>query len=97
MALTRRNLQKEKGVGAVVHTHSNFACALSSMRENLPAFHYMVAVGGGRNIRCCEYAIFGSKDLAEKVVEALEGRMACLMANHGLVCWVKNWTMPYSS
>ena len=46
----------------------------------------MVAVGGGRDIRCCEYAIFGSKDLADKVVEALEGRTACLMANHGLVC-----------
>ena len=78
--------KRKKGVGAVVHTHSNFACALSSLRQNLPAFHYMVAVGGGRNIRCCEYAIFGSKDLANKVVEALEGRMACLMANHGLVC-----------
>ena len=78
--------KRKKGVGAVVHTHSNFACALSSLRENLPAFHYMVAVGGGKNIRCCEYAIFGSKDLADKVVEALESRMACLMANHGLVC-----------
>ena len=50
----------------------------------------MVAVGGGKNIRCCEYAIFGSKDLADKVVEALKGRMACLMANHGLVCCGKN-------
>ena len=78
--------KRKKGVGAVVHTHSNFACALASLRENLPAFHYMVAVGGGKNIRCCEYAIFGSKELADKVVEALEGRMACLMANHGLVC-----------
>ena len=78
--------KRKKGVGAVVHTHSNFACALSSLRENLPAFHYMVAVGGGKNVRCCEYAIFGSQDLADKVVEVLEGRMACLMANHGLVC-----------
>ena len=78
--------KRKKGVGAVVHTHSNFACALSSLRENLPAFHYMVAVGGGKNVRCCEYAVFGSKELADKVVEALEDRMACLMANHGLVC-----------
>ena len=78
--------KRKKGVGVVVHTHSNFACALSSLRENLPAFHYMVAVGGGKDISCCEYAIFGSKDLADKVVEALKGRMACLMANHGLVC-----------
>ena len=57
--------KSNKDVGAVVHTHSNFACALSSLRENLPAFHYMVAVGGCKDIRCCEYAIFGSKDLAD--------------------------------
>ena len=78
--------KSKREVGAVVHTHSNFACALSSLHEDLPPFSYMVAVAGGKDVRCCDYAIFGSRELANKVVEALKGRKACLMANHGLVC-----------
>jgi L-fuculose-phosphate aldolase len=46
----------------------------------------MVAVAGGRNIRCASYATFGTQELSNNVLAALQGRKACLMANHGLVC-----------
>lgn len=72
-------------VQAVVHTHSPFATALACLRKDLPAFHYMVAVAGGDNIRCTPYKIFGSQALSDVVIDALNGRKACLIANHGMV------------
>lgn len=72
--------------GAVVHAHPDAAVALSCLRENLPAFHYMVASFGGADVRCARYATFGTTALADAAVEALEGRTACLLANHGTIC-----------
>jgi L-fuculose-phosphate aldolase len=72
-------------VGAIVHTHSPYATALACTRQGIPPFHYMVAVAGGDNVRCAPYAPFGSAELAERVLEALRGRKACLLANHGQV------------
>jgi L-fuculose-phosphate aldolase len=71
--------------GAVVHTHSPFATALSCARQGLPPFHYMIALGGGPDIRCSGYATFGTAELAGLAVEALAGRKAALLANHGVV------------
>ena len=71
--------------GAIVHTHSNAATALACMRQTIPAFHYMVAVAGGDSIVCAPYATFGSAELSEHAVHALQGRRACLLANHGLL------------
>ena len=73
------------GVAAVVHVHSPWATALACTREDIPAFHYMVARAGGDSIRCAEYATFGSAELARNAVTALAGRRACLLANHGMV------------
>ena len=70
---------------AVVHVHSPFAVSLACLRRAIPPFHYMVAVAGGADIRCADYAIFGSQALSDHVLAALAGRRACLMANHGLV------------
>lgn len=70
---------------AVVHVHAPSAAALSCLRRSIPAFHYMVAVAGGDSIRCAAYATFGTAALAENTLAALEGRSACLLANHGLV------------
>lgn len=70
---------------AVVHTHSEYATALACQRRSIPAFHYMVAVAGGHDIRCAPYASFGSERLADFAVEALRGRTACLLANHGVI------------
>ncbi|WP_339757090.1 class II aldolase/adducin family protein [uncultured Hoeflea sp.] len=72
-------------VRAVVHAHSDHCVALSCARLNLPAFHYMIAGFGGDNVRCSRYATFGSPELAEATVEALDNRTGCLLANHGMV------------
>jgi len=72
-------------VGAIVHTHSRHATALACTGRGIPAFHYMVAVAGGADIRCAPYHTFGSQELSEAAVAALEGRRACLLANHGII------------
>lgn len=71
--------------GAVVHTHAMFATTLACLRMEIPAFHYMVAMAGGDSIRCAPYATFGTQELSDYALEALEGRKACLLANHGMI------------
>ncbi|SFC13976.1 L-fuculose-phosphate aldolase [Bosea sp. CRIB-10] len=70
---------------AIVHTHSPRATALSCARRGIPAFHYMIALCGGADVRCADYATFGSPELAENAVRALDGRKAVLLANHGVI------------
>jgi L-fuculose-phosphate aldolase len=72
-------------IGAIVHTHSPQATALACTGRGIPAFHYMVAVAGGAEIRCAPYHTFGSQELSEAAVEALQDRLACLLANHGVI------------
>ncbi|MBK6853320.1 MAG: class II aldolase/adducin family protein [Burkholderiales bacterium] len=72
-------------VGAIVHAHPTHATALAVQRRELPAFHYMVAMAGGRNIRCAPYATYGTEALSHNALAALQGRRACLLANHGLI------------
>ena len=71
--------------GAVVHTHSPFATALACQEQGIPAFHYMVARFGGADVRCADYATFGTQELSDAIIQALAGRNACLMAHHGMV------------
>ncbi len=73
--------------GAVVHVHSPHATAVSCLRREIPPFHYMIGVAGGSTIRCADYARFGSVELSEAMIVALEDRKACLLANHGLICF----------
>jgi L-fuculose-phosphate aldolase len=70
---------------AIVHTHSPMATALSCARKGIPAFHYMIALCGGADVRCAPYATFGTQELADNAVAALEGRKAVLLANHGVI------------
>jgi L-fuculose-phosphate aldolase len=72
-------------IGAIVHTHSTHATALASTGRGIPAFHYMVAAAGGTDIRCAPYRTFGTQALSDVAVRALEGRRACLLANHGVI------------
>jgi L-fuculose-phosphate aldolase len=72
-------------VNAIVHTHAPFATALACHSRGIPAFHYMVAVAGGRDIRCAPYATFGTQELSDHALAALDGRKACLLAHHGLI------------
>lgn len=71
--------------GAIVHTHAPFATALACQRQGIPAFHYMVARFGGVDVRCADYATFGTQALSDAIVKALAGRSACLMAHHGML------------
>lgn len=72
---------------AIVHVHSTYATALACLRREVPAFHYMVAVAGGTSIRVSDYAEFGTQALSDTMLKALEGRKACLLANHGQICF----------
>lgn len=72
-------------VAAVVHTHAMFATTLACLRMDIPSFHYMVAVAGGDSIRCAPYATFGTQALSDHALAALDGRKACLLANHGMI------------
>ena len=71
--------------GAVVHAHPRYATALACTGRGIPAFHYMVAVAGGRDIRCADYHTFGTQALSDAALAALEGRRACLLAHHGII------------
>ena len=71
-------------VHAIVHTHSPHATALASAGRGIPPFHYMIALAGG-DIRCMPYATFGTVELAQSAVRGLDGRRACLLANHGVI------------
>lgn len=76
---------KRKDVNAVIHMHSTYCTTLACAHKHIPAFHYMVAVGGGKDIPLVPYALFGTEELSNHVVKGLTNRNACLMANHGVV------------
>ena len=80
----------KKDAQAIVHGHSPHATAVSSHGKSVPPFHYMIALAGGEDIKCSEYATFGTKELSHNVVKALINRSACLMSNHGQVAFGKN-------
>ena len=75
---------------AIVHAHPPYCTALACLNKGIPPFHYMVAVAGGKNIRCCRYEPFGTPELSQAVVEALDGRRACLMSHHGMIAYGDN-------
>ncbi len=75
---------------AIVHAHSVNATAVSAHGNDIPAFHYMIALAGGSNIKCAKYATFGTKQLSQNIIKALEERKACLMSNHGQVAFGKS-------
>jgi len=83
-------LKKYPEINAVVHTHSVFASSLSVLGQDIPAFHYMIAVAGGDSVRCAPYAMFGTKELSDNILEAIQDRKACLLSNHGLVALGKD-------
>lgn len=78
-------LRARPDVGAVVHTHSPYATAFAICRKELVAAHYMIAAAGGPTIRVADYATFGTQELSDAALAALEGRAACLLANHGVI------------
>ena len=75
---------------AIVHAHSNYATAISTHRKGIPAFHYMVAMAGGNDIKCAKYSTYGTRDLSQNILKALKNRFACLIDNHGQIAFSEN-------
>ena len=73
--------------GAVLHAHSPFATSLACLRRDIPAFHYMIARFGGSSLRCSDYATFGTQELSDNALAAMQDRRACLLANHGMLVY----------
>ena len=78
-------LREKPEVNAVVHAHPTACTTLAIMGKPIPPLHYMIAVGGGHDIRCAPYATFGTEDLSRHALAALAGRAACLLAHHGMI------------
>ncbi|MCX7889940.1 MAG: class II aldolase/adducin family protein [Rhodobacteraceae bacterium] len=78
-------LRRRTDADVVLHTHSVYATTLACHHRTIPAFHYMVGVAGGTTIRCADYATFGTQALSDAALRALEGRMACLLGQHGQI------------
>ena len=78
-------LRLRPDVGCVLHCHATYATTLACHRRDIPSFHYMVAVAGGTTIRCAPYATFGTQELSDHALRALEGRRACLLGQHGMI------------
>ena len=80
----------KKDAKAIVHAHSTCATAVSSHEKSIPAFHYMVGVAGGDDIKCTKYATFGTRKLSKNILSALKNRSACLIGNHGQIAFGEN-------
>ncbi len=80
----------KKKAKAIVHAHSTCATAVSTHQKSIPAFHYMIGVAGGEDIKCTKYATFGTRKLSNNILSALKNRSACLIGNHGQIAFGKN-------
>ena len=87
--------KNKKEAKAIVHAHSTNATAVSTHKRGIPAFHYMVAMAGGHDIKCAKYATFGTRDLSKNILKALKGRKACLIANHGQIAFEENLSKAF--
>ena len=82
--------KNKKYAKAIVHAHSTNATAVSTHKRGIPAFHYMVAMAGGDDIKCAKYATYGTRYLSKNILKALKGRKACLIENHGQIAFEEN-------
>ena len=78
-------LKKRRKVDVVLHFHSIFATPVACQHREITAFHYIVGLMGGNTLRCAPYATFGTQELSNAAIKALDGRMACLLAQHGQI------------
>ena len=85
----------KKDANAIVHSHSTHATAISSHGKSIPAFHYMVAMAGGVDIKCAKYATYGTRELSKNILKALKNRSACLVGNHGQIAFSENLSKAF--
>ena len=86
---------KKEEANAIVHSHSTNATALSVHKKSIPAFHYMVALAGGNDIKCANYATYGTRKLSLNILKALKNRKACLISNHGQIAHDDNLSKAF--
>ena len=86
---------KKEEANAIVHSHSTNATALSVHNKPIPAFHYMVALAGGNDIKCANYATYGTRKLSVNILKALKHRKACLISNHGQIAYDDNLSKAF--
>jgi L-fuculose-phosphate aldolase len=86
---------KKEEANAIVHSHSTNATALSVHKKSIPAFHYMVALAGGNDIKCANYATYGTRKLSANILKALKNRKACLISNHGQIAYDDNLSKAF--
>ncbi len=86
---------KKEEANAIVHSHSTNATALSAHKKPIPAFHYMVALAGGNDIKCANYATYGTRKLSLNILKALKNRKACLISNHGQIAYDDNLSKAF--
>ena len=80
---------------AIIHSHSNCATAISTHGKGIPAFHYMVAMAGGNDIKCAKYATYGTRELSKNILKVLRQRNACLIGNHGQIAFSENLSKAF--
>ena len=85
----------KKEAKAIVHAHSNYATAISTHGKGIPAFHYMVAMAGGKDIKCAMYATYGTRELSKNILKVLKHRNACLIGNHGQIAFSENLSKAF--
>ncbi len=78
-------LKARDDVDVVLHCHSIYATTLACHHKSIPSFHYMTGVAGGTDIRCAQYATFGTQALSDNALVALKDRKACLLGQHGQI------------
>ena len=85
----------KKEAKAIVHAHSTCATAIAAHEKSIPAFHYMVAMAGGNDIKCAKYATYGTRNLSKNIIKVLKKRYACLIGNHGQIAFGKNLSTAF--
>ena len=85
----------KKEAKAIVHAHSICTTAISTHGKSIPAFHYMVAMAGGNDIKCAKYATYGTRELSKNILKALKKRSACLIGNHGQIAFSENLSKAF--
>ncbi len=78
-------MRERADVDAIVHAHPPYLTGLSMLNKDIPAVHYMIAAVGGPSVRCAPYATYGTEELSRNALAALDGRMGCILANHGVI------------
>ena len=89
-------LKHRPDITSVVHTHQVYATTIACMNWELPAVHYLVGFSGNK-VPLAKYATFGSKELADNILNAIGSYNACLLANHGLVTVGNNMATAFAA